>query len=116
MERLEKKGVAPPDAKSPGAVPDVPDEAIAEAMKGVLTEEQQRLIEDLDKESHTRKLASPLVDRIFYLLCITVSLYHFMTAFVGTPVVLEHRSLHVGMMLVLSFIMYPFGKKAAIKT
>ncbi|MDR1660052.1 MAG: TRAP transporter permease [Desulfovibrio sp.] len=116
MERLKKNGVTPPDAKSPSAEQDVSDEAIAVAMKGVLTEEQQKLIEDLDKESHTRKLASPFVDRMFYLLCIAVSLYHFITAFVGTPVVLEHRSLHVGMMLVLSFIMYPFGKKSSYKS
>ncbi|MDR2054388.1 MAG: TRAP transporter permease [Desulfovibrio sp.] len=115
MERLRKDGVAA-DAKAQGVEPDVSDEAIAVAMKGVLTEEQQKLIEDLDKEAHTRKLSSPLVDRIFYLLCISVSLYHFITAFVGTPVVLEHRSLHVGMMLVLSFIMYPFGKKSSYKS
>jgi TRAP transporter 4TM/12TM fusion protein len=113
MKRLENGEAAPPDAELTGVEPEVSDEAIAEAMKGVLTEDQRKLLEDLDKEAHTRKLASPLTEKIFYLLCILISLYHFITAFVGTPVVLEHRSLHVGMMLALSFIMYPFSQRSS---
>ncbi|MDR1776770.1 MAG: TRAP transporter permease [Desulfovibrio sp.] len=99
--------------KAGAEAPEVLDETIAEAMRGNLSEEQQKLLEDLDKEAHTRKLSSPLVDKIFYILCILFSLYHFTTAFFGTPVVLVHRSLHVGMMLILSFFMYPFGKKSS---
>ena len=115
MQRAENFEI-PPDAQSPpGAVAEASDEAIAGAMKGDLTEDQQKLLKNLDKESHTRKLASSFAGKIFYLLCLTVSLYHFITAFVGTPVVLEHRSLHVGMMLVLGFIMYPFGKGSSYK-
>ncbi len=95
--------------------PEISDEALAQAMAGVLTEEQQKLIEDLDKEASTRKLTSPLMAKLFYLACIVVTLYHFITSFVGTPVVLEHRSLHVAMMLALSFVMYPFGKKSSYK-
>ena len=91
------------------------DEALAKAMGGVLTEEQQKLIEDLDKESSVRKLEQPLMAKLFYLACIAVTLYHFITSFMGTPVVLVHRSLHVGMMLVLGFMMYPFCKKSSYK-
>ena len=115
MGRPEDAGSLLLKGALPGAEPEVSDEAIADAMKGVLSEEQQKLLENLDKESHTRKLVSPIIERVFYLLCIVVSLYHFITAFVGTPVVLEHRSLHVGMMLTLGFIMYPFGKKSGYK-
>lgn len=89
------------------------DENVTKAMEGVLTEEQQKLIENLDKESSVRKLASPLMAKAFYVLCFLVTMYHFVTAFIGTPVVLEHRSLHVAMMLSLSFIMYPFSKKSS---
>ena len=92
---------------------DIFDEDIAKAMEGVLTEEQQKLIEDLDKEASTRRVENPLVSRLFYFACIAASLYHFITAIDWTPVVLEHRSLHVGMMLALGFIMYPFTKKSS---
>ncbi|MDR2175813.1 MAG: TRAP transporter permease [Synergistaceae bacterium] len=86
------------------------DEDIRKAMEGALTSEQQDLIEKLDKEAATRKMDNPLLAKLFYLTCIAVSLYHFVTSYWGTPVVLKHRSLHVGMMLVLGFVMYPFGK------
>ena len=82
---------------------------------GVLTKEQQELIEKLDKETSTRTLDNKIIANIFYCACIAVSLYHFITAFVGTPVVLKHRSLHVAMMLALGFVMYPFGKHSSRK-
>ena len=82
-------------------------------MEGELTEEQQRLIREFDKESSVRTLENPIISRLFYWLCIGVTLYHFITSLIGTPVVLEHRSLHVSMMLVLGFI--PFGKKSSYK-
>jgi TRAP transporter 4TM/12TM fusion protein len=91
------------------------DAAIARAKAGVLTEEQQKLIESFDKESSVRKLSAGLVSRLFYWACIAVSLYHFVTALIGTPVILVHRSLHVAMMLVLGFVLYPFGKKSSYK-
>ena len=94
---------------------EVSDEAIAKAMEGVLTEEQQKLIEDLDKESSIRKLANSTIAKCFYWICISVTLYHFITSFVGTPVILKHRSLHVAMMLGLTFILYPFNKKCSYK-
>ena len=111
MERAEHTKDLPP-----GAEPEVSDAVISDAMKGVLTEEQQKLLEDLDKEAHVRKPDSPFVAKFFYLLCIAVSLYHFITAFIGTPTVLEHRSLHVAMMLALGFMMYPFSKKSSYKS
>ena len=98
--------------KTDGAVS---DEAISRAMEGVLTEEQQKLIEDLDKEASTRKLENPLMARLFYLGCVAVTLYHMITSYIGAPNVLKHRSLHVGMMLIMGFVMYPFGKKSSYK-
>ena len=94
---------------------DVSEEAIKKAMAGELSEEQLNLIKDLDKESSVRKLETPWIAKFFYLSCIGVSLYHFITSFVGTPVVLEHRSLHGSMMLALCFVMYPFSKRSNFK-
>ncbi|MDR1651401.1 MAG: TRAP transporter permease [Synergistaceae bacterium] len=90
------------------------DEEITKAMSGVLTEEQQKLIEDLDKESSTRKLSNPIMSKLFYSACVGVTVFHLITAFFP-PAVLKYRSIHVGMMLVLGFIMYPFSKKSNYK-
>ncbi|MDR2452396.1 MAG: TRAP transporter permease [Candidatus Accumulibacter sp.] len=84
-------------------------------MAGVLTEEQQKLIESFDKESSVRKLSQGVVSRMFYWACIAVTLYHFITSLIGPPVVLVHRSLHVAMMLALGFVLYPFWKKSDYK-
>ncbi len=78
-----------------------------------LSKEQQELLEKYDKEAATRTFVQPLMKRFFYVLCIVVSLYHFVTSLVGTPVILEHRSLHVAMMLTLGFIMYPLAAKSS---
>jgi TRAP transporter 4TM/12TM fusion protein len=100
------------DPKRDAAEEEVSDAAIESAMHGQLSEKQQQLIEELDRETHVRKPKNPLFAAFFAVLCVAVSLYHFITAFIGTPVVLEHRSLHVAMMLVLGFIMYPFSGKS----
>ncbi|MDR2819588.1 MAG: TRAP transporter permease [Desulfovibrio sp.] len=113
MDRKTNQDEVVRNAPGADADQDISDEAIARAMEGVLTEDQQKLIEDLDKESSTRKLANPVLAKGFTLVCILVTLYHFVTSFVGTPVVLEHRSLHVGMMLTLGFVMYPFSRKSS---
>lgn len=88
------------------------DQALGPTMDGELTEEQQLLLRDFDREASVRTLEHPHMARFFYFLCIIVTLYHFITSIIGTPVVLEHRSLHVGMMLVLGFILYPFGGRS----
>jgi TRAP transporter 4TM/12TM fusion protein len=93
----------------------VSDEAIEMAKEGILTHEQQELLEKLDKESSTRTFENPLFTKIFYWACIAVSLYHFVTSYVGTPAILKHRSLHVAMMLALGFVLYPFGKRSSRK-
>ncbi|GHU31795.1 C4-dicarboxylate ABC transporter [Betaproteobacteria bacterium] len=99
---------------------DLNDDALAQARAGILTEEQQKLIEEADRESKFRKLDSSLISKLFYGACLIVSLYHFLNPFMGSfwlpfgpPLVLEHRSLHVAMMLVLGFIMYPSGGKSS---
>ncbi len=109
---MHDDGKTPP-ANAPAVEPEISEEALLKAGGGELTEEQQKLIEEFDKESSVRRLADPLVAKLFYAVCIVVTLYHFMTSIVGTPVVLEHRSLHVAMMLALGFVMYPFSRKSS---
>ena len=104
-----------PHSSPTAAAPSESDEAIARAMGGVLSEEQQKLIEDLDREAGVRKPADPLLAKLLWWACIGVTLYHFITSFIGTPVILKHRSLHVAMMLALAFILYPFSRESSYK-
>lgn len=90
------------------------DEIINIPTDGQLNAQQQELIESLDKESAIRKLGGG-VGKALYWLAVLVSLYHLYTAAFGPPLTLKHRSLHVAMMLALTFIMYPFSAKSKFK-
>ena len=83
------------------------------------TEEMQKkseeIIKKLDKESSTRTF-SGLMKKLFFIACVLVSCYHLYTATFGPPLTLIHRSLHVGMMLALTFLMYPMSKKDSFTT
>lgn len=84
-------------------------EASAEMQK-----KSDEIIKKLDKEATTRTF-SGMMKRIFFALCILVSLYHLYTATFGPPLTLIHRSIHVSMMLVLTFLMYPLCKSSDFK-
>ena len=74
------------------------------------------VLEEFDKESRTRSFVSPTIDKIFKVACLIVTFYHLLYASgYLMPETLKHRSLHVGMILVLAFAMYPANKKASRK-
>ena len=120
-ERTEKQpgplGQAAPESLQ--AVPspveesfNLSDEEVAKAMDGQLTDAQQQLLEKVDKEASVRKYDSTTLKNAFYWFCFAVAIYHFVTSAIGTPQILKHRSLHVGMMLVMGFMMYAFNTKS----
>lgn len=76
-----------------------------------MQEQGEKIMKKLDKESATRTL-SGTVKKIFFFICILVSCYHLYTAAFGSPLVLIHRSIHVAMMLAMTFIMYPMCSKS----
>lgn len=76
-----------------------------------MQEKGEKLMKELDKESATRTLGG-FVKKVFFVVCVLVSCYHLYTAAFGGPVTLVHRSLHVGMMLAMTFVMYPFCSKS----
>lgn len=80
------------------------------AGEGAMTEGQKDLLKKLDKDSATRVFSNASFKQFFFVICIAITLYHFITAYIGTPVVLKHRSLHVAAMLALGFMMYPFAR------
>ena len=79
-------------------------------------EEKQKLLEQFDKESKTRKFGSPVLKKAYRVFAIIVTLYHLVFASgLSMPETLKHRSIHVGMILILAFMLYPATKKASRK-
>ena len=78
-------------------------------------DKQTEVLEQFEKESRTRKVDHQKIAKILYWLGVVVALYHFITSYVGTPTILKHRSLHVAMMLFMSFLLYPASNKASRK-
>ena len=90
----------------------VPSTAEAEMSE----EEKQKLLEQFDKESKTRKFGSPILKKAYRVFAIIVTLYHLIFASgLYMPETLKHRSIHVGMILILAFMLYPATKKASRK-
>ena len=89
--------------------------AISTEASAEMQSKSEEIIKKLDKESTTRTF-SGVMKKIFFVLCILVSCYHLYTATFGPPLTLIHRSIHVSMMLVLTFLMYPMCKKSSYTT
>ena len=85
---------------------------------GTLSEEKEKaILEKYDRESKTRTFVNPGIAMAFKVFCIVVTAYHLIfAAGLWTPRTLQHRSIHVAMMLILSFALYPATKKASRKT
>ena len=79
-------------------------------------EEKEKLLEQFDKESKPRKFGSPVLKNAYRIFAIIVTLYHLIYASgLYMPETLKHRSIHVGMILILAFMLYPATKKASRK-
>ncbi len=75
---------------------------------------EKNTLEKIDRESRTRSFVSPAVGQAFKVFCIIVTVYHLVfAAGLWTPRTLQHRAIHVAMMLILAFALYPATKKAS---
>jgi TRAP transporter 4TM/12TM fusion protein len=79
----------------------------------ILDEKQIEILEKFDKESKVRRFANKNLARAIYWIAVAVSMYHFITSYFGYPATHKHRSLHVAMMLFLTFFLYPAFKKSS---
>lgn len=79
-------------------------------------DKQQAILEEFEKESRTRNFVNPLFAKLFKYTALAMTLYHlaYASGYVR-PETLKHRSLHVGMILFMSFAMYPAFKKSSRK-
>ncbi|MFA6682178.1 MAG: C4-dicarboxylate ABC transporter permease, partial [Sphaerochaeta sp.] len=80
-----------------------------------LSDRQQELLEKFDRDSKIKSFDKPLLRDVAYFAAIGIALYHFITSFIGYPATHLHRSLHVAMMLGMTFVLYPSHKKASRK-
>nr|WP_312579345.1 TRAP transporter permease [Sedimentibacter sp.] len=80
-----------------------------------MEEQQNELLEKFDKESKTRKFENKTLAKSIFWIAVIIALYHFITSFIGYPATHKHRSLHVAMMLFMTFFLYPATKKTSRK-
>ena len=76
------------------------------------------IIEKYEKESRTRKFESDWMKKLVYALCLAFTIYHLAYASglrALQMVNIKHHAIHVGLILVLGFLLYPAFKKTSRK-
>lgn len=98
MSDLEKKAA------------DVPADTPAPEEKGA------EIMEKFEKESRTRVFDAEVLKKIVYFLCLAFTLYHLAYASgirALQMVNIKHHAIHVGLILVLGFALYPAFRKSS---
>ncbi|MGE4453649.1 MAG: TRAP transporter permease [Sphaerochaeta sp.] len=85
-------------------------------MNPAMKRKQEQLLGKFEKESKIRSFDHYLLAQGLYWISIIIALYHFGTSFIGYPATHLHRSLHVAMILFMTFFLYPAHRKASRKT
>lgn len=70
----------------------------------------EEIMEKYEKESRTRKFGNVHLDRLIYVLCLAFTIYHLAYASgirLLQMVNIKHHAIHVGLVLVLGFALYP---------
>lgn len=75
--------------------------------------QQNELLEKFDKESKTRKFENKNLAKAIFWIAVIIAVYHFITSYIGYPATHKHRSLHVAMMLFMTFFLYPATKNSS---
>ena len=78
--------------------------------------DQKALLEEFEKESRTRNFVSPILEKALRWIALIVTFYHlaYASGYIR-PETLRHRSVHVGMLLFMTFAIYPAFKKSSRK-
>lgn len=70
----------------------------------------EEIMEKYEKESRTRKFGNVYLNRLIYVLCLAFTIYHLAYASgirLLQMVNIKHHAIHVGLVLVLGFALYP---------
>ena len=76
------------------------------------------IMEKYEKESRTRKFVDQWLNKLVYVLCLLFTIYHLAYASgirLLQMVNIKHHAIHVGLILVLGFMLYPAFKKSSRK-
>jgi TRAP transporter 4TM/12TM fusion protein len=73
-------------------------------------EKSEELLEEFDKATNYRNYQG-LLAKIITVLTVVLSLFHLYTAGFGVLLALKQRAVHLGLVLVLIFMLYPFKKR-----
>ena len=114
MSDLEMNNTEMPEtALPPDPGPTSEPELTTEAEKGA------EIMEKYEVESRTRVFTKKWMEKLFYGLCLLFTLYHLAYAsglrFLQM-VNIKHHAIHVGLILILGFALYPATKKSSRKT
>ena len=88
------------------------DAAPVDAAKGA------EIMEKFEKESRTRTFDKPWLKKAIYFLCLAFTVYHLAYASgirLLQMVNIKHHAIHVGLILILGFALYPAFKKSSRK-
>ncbi len=106
MSDIENKTVTEPTAEH------LEDAAPLDAAKGA------EVMEKFEKESRTRTFEKKWLKNVIYVICLLFTLYHLAYAS-GIPALqmvnIKHHAIHVGLILILGFALYPEFKKSSRK-
>lgn len=75
-------------------------------------------MEKYEKESRTRKFQADWLNKLVYVLCLFFTLYHLAYASgirILQMVNIKHHAIHVGLVLMIGFLLYPAFKKSSRK-
>ena len=106
MSDIENKTVTEPVAE------EVQDAAPLDAAKGA------EVMEKFEKESRTRNFEAKWLKNVIYVICLLFTLYHLAYASgirALQMVNIKHHAIHVGLILILGFALYPEFKKSSRK-
>ncbi len=74
------------------------------------------MLEKHEKAARTRKFGSPTMNKGLALFCFLFTVYHLVIASGMVSIQnLKHHAIHVGLILILSFVLYPAWEKASRK-
>ncbi|RUQ27164.1 TRAP transporter permease [Peribacillus cavernae] len=79
-------------------------------------DKSKALLEEYDPEANYRKFDKRWLTALVSVIAIGLALFHLYTAWAGPLITLQHRSLHVAVILCLIFLLYPGFKKSSRKT
>ena len=81
-------------------------------------EKGAEIMEKYEKESRTRKFQADWLNKLVYVLCLFFTLYHLAYASgirILQMVNIKHHAIHVGLVLMIGFLLYPAFKKSSRK-